>query len=212
MLHSLVFVNAFWRFEAPYFLHFWVSSSLEQWNFWYSDMYSTVRHWSITWARWIQPTASSHFLFIHFNIIILENVLFCRCSDQNSVFVSRLSFACCMTIPSHPCCYCNQETTSCVKVKLCLLSKVNIVWRIPVLFSQTQSVHFDRNGARRNLPTTKKENHLVFLALFSFSCCLEIDVCWMSFGEEGTSRKCNVFVNSAESAWGFHNFNEGFVR
>jgi hypothetical protein len=61
-------------------------------------------------------------------------------------------------------------------------------------------------------PVLTKENHLAFVTLFSFSCSLEIDLCSMSFQEEGKSSNGCLFVTCTGSASGFHKFNEGFVR
>lgn len=61
-------------------------------------------------------------------------------------------------------------------------------------------------------PILTKENHLAFVTLFSFSCSLEIDLCPMSFQEEGKSSNGSLFVTCTVSASGFQNFNEGFVR
>ena len=72
-------------------------------------------------------------------------------------------------------------------------------------------MHVDSNGAWRNLSLPKRIILLLSL-LFSFSCSLEIDLCPMSFREEGKSSNGRLFVTSMDTASGFQNFNEGFVR
>jgi hypothetical protein len=69
-------------------------------------VFTTARHWSLSWARWIQSTPS-HFPKIYCNILpstpkSSEWTLPFRFPDKNFISISHLSHACYMPHQSHP--------------------------------------------------------------------------------------------------------------